>query len=155
MEAAIFDLIEDYHSEDIMSINHSKIIHRLSVELDKYDAEYEILPELELELSAGKCKPDICIYPNLNDDWENDIIFYDKPPLIAIEIQSPKQATTDLTDKMNKIYFPSGVKSVWIVVPSLQLINIRTSDGRKFTFFEGIVKDPTAPIEVNFSKIFR
>lgn len=155
MEAAIFDLIEDYQSEDIMSINHSKIIHRLSVELDRYDTDYDILPELELELSAGKCKPDVCVYPNLVDDWENDVIYYNKPPIIAIEIQSPKQATTELTDKMYKIYFPSGVKSVWIIVPSLQLVNIRTPDGKKFTFFEGIIKDPVTSIEIEFSKIFR
>ena len=133
-----FDLIEEYQSEDVMSVNHSKIIHRLSVAFDRYDAEFDILPELEL--STGKCKPDICIYPNLIDDWENDIIFYAKPPIVAIEIQSPKQATTDLTDKMNRIYFPAGVKSVWIIVPSLQLVTIRTSEGKKITYTDGIIK---------------
>jgi Uma2 family endonuclease len=155
MGTAPFDLIEEFQTEDIMSVNHSKIIHRLSVALDKYDGEYEILPELELELSAGKCKPDICVYQNFPDDWENDIIFYSKPPIIAIEIQSPKQATTELTDKMNMIYFPSGVKSVWIIVPVLQLVTIRTFDGKKLVFTEGVIKDPVTSIEILFSKIFK
>jgi Uma2 family endonuclease len=155
MEAPSFDLIEEFQTEDITSVNHSKIIHRLSVALDEYSDEYEILPELELDLSAGKCKPDICVYQNLPDDWENDIIFYSQPPIIVIEIQSPKQATTELTDKMNMIYFPSGVKSVWIIVPVLQLITIRTHDGQKLVFTDGIIKDPTTSIEILFSKIFK
>jgi Uma2 family endonuclease len=155
MKTPVLDFIEEYHSEDIMSINHSKIIHRLSVALSQFEGEYDILPELELELSSGKCKPDVCVFPKMQDDWENDIIFYNKPPLIAIEIQSPKQATTDLTDKMNYLYFPSGVKSVWIIVPSLQLITIRTSDGIKLTYTEGTIKDPVTGIEIAFSTIFR
>ncbi len=155
METASFDLIEEFQTEDIMSVNHSKIIHRLSVALDKYASEYEILPELELELSAGKCKPDICVYQNLPDDWENDIIFYSKPPIIAIEIQSPKQATTELTDKMNLIYFPSGVQSVWIIVPVLQLVTIRTNEGKKFVFTDGIIKDPVTGVEILFAQIFK
>lgn len=155
METLVFDEIEEFQSEDIMSVNHSKIIHRLSVALNNYDAKFDILPELELELSTGKCKPDICIYEKLKDDWENDIIFFTKPPITAIEIQSPKQATTDLTDKMNKVYFPAGVKSVWIIVPVLQLVIIRTIEGGNQTFTGGIIKDSVTDIEVSFSSIFR
>lgn len=155
MELTVFDTIETFQTEDIMSVNHSKIIHRLSVALDKYNDEYEILPELELELSTGKCKPDICIYQHFPDDWENDIVFYSNPPIVAIEIQSPKQATTELTNKMNMVYFPAGVKSVWLIVPVLQLVIIRTHDGKKYTFVDGIIKDPITSIEILFSKIFK
>jgi Uma2 family endonuclease len=147
--------IEEFETEDVMSVNHSKIIHRLSVALDKYNHEYEILPELELQLSMVKCKPDICIYEHFPDDWENDILFYSKPPITAIEIQSPKQATTDLIDKMNLIYFPAGVKSVWLIIPVLQIVIIRTHDDKKYTFTEGNIKDPITSIEVPFSKIFK
>ena len=155
MEALAVDLIEEFYSEDIMSVNHSKIIHRISVALDRYDAEYEVLPELELELSTGKCKPDVCVYPKLPEDWDNDIIFYTQPPLIAIEIQSPKQATTEITAKMNAIYFPAGVKSVWLIVPVLRLVQIRTPGGGIWTFTDGTIKDPVLPIEVPFRAIFR
>ncbi len=155
METPYNDLIEDYQSEDIMSLNHSRIIHRICVALDRYDEQYDILPELELELSTGKCKPDVCVYPNLPEDWENDIIYYTQPPIIAIEVQSPKQATTDITDKMNKLYFPAGVQSVWIVVPSLQFIMIRTANGQKVTFTDGIINDPVTAIEIPFKAIFR
>ena len=78
------DLIEEYQSEDVIgspprSINHSRLIHRISVALDRYDDRYDVLPELELELSTGKCKPDICVYANLSVDWLNDVIFYSHP----------------------------------------------------------------------------
>lgn len=155
MDKAALDSIEQFQSEDIMSINHSKIIYRLSVALYPYNTKYDILPELELELTTGKCKPDICIYPIFADDWENDIVFYSKPPIAAIEIQSPKQATTDLTDKMNQIYFPAGVQSVWIIVPSLQIVIIRTARGEKLTYSNGPIKDPVTQIEIAFDKIFR
>lgn len=75
------DVFEEYHSEDIMSLNHSKLIHRLSVALDRYEDAYDILPEMELELSTGKCKPDVAIYENLPVDWLNDIIYCNQPPL--------------------------------------------------------------------------
>lgn len=155
MEAPVFDLIEEFHSEDIMSYNHSKIIHRLSVALDRYDDQYDILPELELELSTGKCKPDVSVFPKLPEDWENDIIFYSQPPIVAIEIQSPKQATTDITSKMNTVYFPAGVQSVWIIVPPLQMVQVRTPNGQKTTYSNGIIRDPATGIEVSFNQIFR
>lgn len=47
MEAESIDFIEQYQTEDIMSLNHSRIINRLCVALDKYDDEYDTFPELE------------------------------------------------------------------------------------------------------------
>jgi hypothetical protein len=76
MEPLAVDLIEEFHSEDIMSVNHSKLIHRLSVALDRYTDRYDILPELELELPTGKCKPDVSVFEPLPVDWLNDVIFY-------------------------------------------------------------------------------
>ncbi len=155
METQSVDLIEEFHSEDIMSVNHSKLIHRLSVSLDRYADQYEILPELELELSTGKCKPDISVFPKLPEDWDNDIIFYNQPPIIAIEIQSPKQATTEITKKMNETYFPAGVQSVWIIIPPLRLVFIQTPDGQKITYTQGTVHDPGTGIAVPFDALFR
>lgn len=155
MEPPTVDLIEEFHSEDIMSYNHSKLIHRLSVALDRYEAEYDILPELELELSTGKCKPDVSVFPKLPEDWDNDIVFYTQPPIIAIEIQSPKQATTEITKKMNEIYFPANVQSVWIIIPPLRLVFIQTPTGQKITYTQGIIHDPATTITVSFDVLFR
>jgi Uma2 family endonuclease len=155
MEMTVFNEIEDYQTEDIMSLNHSRTIQRISVYLEKYDDEYDIFPELEMKLNGKPVKPDVCVFPNLPEDWYNDIIFITQPPIIAIEVVSPKQAVTEITEKMNMIYFPAGVQSVWIVVPSLQLITIRTPNGQKQTFDSGMVKDPIIGLEIPFSYIFR
>ncbi|WP_373516017.1 Uma2 family endonuclease [Persicitalea sp.] len=155
METAYHDLIEEYHSEDIMSVNHSKLIHRLSVALDRYDNQYDILPELELELSTGKCKPDVSIFNNLDVDWLNDVIFYSQPPIIAVEILSPRQALTELTDKAYKQYFPAGVQSVWLVIPVLQNVYILLPDGSKQIFADGVLEDPVTGFELDLNYVFK
>jgi Uma2 family endonuclease len=152
--------IEEFQTEDIMrqpllSVNHSRTIQRISTYLERYDDLYDILPELEMKLNGKPVKPDVSVYPNLPEDWDTDVIFITEPPIIAVEVLSPKQAMTDITDKINNIYFPAGVQSVWIVVPLLQTITIRTPDGKKSTFSEGIIKDPVTNIEMPFEQIFR
>lgn len=155
MELTVFDTIETFQTEDIMSVNHSRTIQRIGSYLERYDDIYDILPELEMKLNGKPVKPDVSVYPNLPEDWDTDIISITEPPIIAIEVLSPKQAMTDITDKINNIYFPAGVQSVWIVVPLLQTITIRTPDGKKLTFSEGTIKDPIIGVEIPFDQIFR
>ena len=155
MEAQSFDLIEEFQSEDIMSVNHSKLIHRVSVALDRYEPTYDILPELELELTTGKCKPDVAIYKNLSTNWFNDLIYYNQPPITAIEILSPKQGVTDLTDKAFKLYFPAGVQTVWLVVPMLHICQILLPDGTQLTWPNGTMKDPVTQMELNIDHLLR
>ena len=155
METAVFDAIEEYHSEDIMSINHSRLIQRISVALENYDDEFDTFPELEIELPTGKVKPDICVYPNLPVDWLNDIIYFTQAPLIAIEILSPRQAMSDLTDKAFKVYFPGGVKVVWLVIPMLRMMHILLPDGSTKTFSDNNMIDPITGINIPLSHIFR
>lgn len=155
MASTTFDLIEEFQSENIISVNHSRLIHRIGVALDKYDAEYDIFPELELELSTGKCKPDISVFNNLPVDWLNDIIFYNHPPILAIEILSPKQALTDLTQKAFGLYFPAGVKSVWLVLPSVRMIIVLTPDGQRKTYTDDVLHDPAVNFTLPLAAIFR
>ena len=55
MEAAVLE-IEDFQSEDIMSINHSQLSGNLIIALAKYRKQYSIMPELEFELDYGRVK---------------------------------------------------------------------------------------------------
>ncbi|GAB4037312.1 Uma2 family endonuclease [Spirosoma jeollabukense] len=155
METNQIEFLEEYHSEDIRSLNHSKIIHRLSVALDRYENTYDILPELELELSTGKCKPDVAVYQNLPIDWLNDIIYYNQPPIIAVEILSPKQALTDLTDKAYKQYFPAGVQSVWLIIPTLRIIQALFPNGSMYTWASGTMKDSVTGMEIDLGYLFK
>jgi Uma2 family endonuclease len=138
-----------------MSVNHSKLIHRISVALDRYESQYDILPELELDLATGKCKPDVSVFHNLSVDWLNDVTFYTKPPIIAVEILSPKQALTELTDKAYKQYFPAGVQAVWLIIPVLQIVHILLPDGSKRIHADGILRDPVTGFELDLAYLFK
>lgn len=155
MEINPVEFFEEYQSEDIMSLNHSKLIHRLSVALDRYEDAYDILPELELELSTGKCKPDVAIYQNLPIDWLNDVIYYNQPPIVAVEILSPKQALTELTDKAYKQYFPAGVQVVWLIIPTTRILQALLPDGSIQTWVTGVMTDPITEMEMDLGYLFK
>ncbi len=155
METNQVELFEEYQSEDIMSLNHSRIINRISVAMSRYDDTYDVFPELELELTTGKCKPDVSIYQNLPADWFNDIMFYNQAPIVAVEVLSPKQAVTDLTDKALKQYFPAGVQVVWIVVPTLRIVQTLLPDGSMQTWSSGIMRDPVTGMEMDLGYLFK
>ncbi|WP_020604252.1 Uma2 family endonuclease [Spirosoma spitsbergense] len=155
METNQFDFIEEYQSEDVMSLNHSRIINRVSVALSRYDDNYDVFPELELELSTGKCKPDVAVYKNLPVDWFNDIMYFNQPPIIAIEVLSPKQAVTDLTDKALNLYFPAGVQVVWIIIPTLRILQALLPDSSTQTWSSGLMTDPVTGMELDLGYLFK
>lgn len=93
-EVDIITREEDYEidrGKPTPSKNHSRLERRLGVVLTPYEDRFEIMPELSLELSAGKATPDICLYPKLTFDWLDDEIRVTTPPITAIEILSPTQ----------------------------------------------------------------
>ncbi len=160
MEANVLDFDEVYQSEDIIapanrSLNHSRIINRVCVATSRYDDEYDVFPELELDLTTGKCKPDVAIYKNLPADWFNDVLNYNQPPIVSVEVLSPKQAVTDLTDKAFKQYFPAGVQVVWLIIPTLRLVQTLLPNGTIQTWASGIMHDPITGMEMDLGYLFR
>ncbi len=145
--------IEEFQTEDIMSYNHSKITYRLAKTLSRYDEQYDILPELEFELQYGRVKPDIAICKHGKIDWLRDIIRPNYPPLLAIEILSPRQALSDLTDKALDIYFPSGTTVVWIIIPHFKQVTIMTPNHQN-TVISGTLLDENTGIELALDHIF-
>ncbi|MDZ7898765.1 MAG: Uma2 family endonuclease [Arcicella sp.] len=152
METAVLEL-EEFQTEDIMSYNHAKITYRLAKTLSRFDEKYDILPELEFELTHGRVKPDIAICKIGKADWLRDIIRPTYPPLLAIEILSPRQALSDLTDKTLDIYFPSGTSVVWIIIPHFKQINVMTPDGQR-TITSGRLLDESTGVELDLESIF-
>ena len=143
-----------FHS--MLSKYHSFLQNRIGGLIDaKYRKEYTVFTAIDLELSTGKSIPDVALYPKMHIDWnEEDEIRMTIPPLLAIEILSPKQALSDLTNKNHLIYFPAGVNSAWIVMPSLRAIVVCLPNGKRRTFEEDIVKDVTLGIELSLDDIF-
>ena len=62
MNTKDFEVIEiEVSQEEAMSYNHSRLTYRLSVLLSVYEEKYDILPELEFELSTGRLKPGVAL----------------------------------------------------------------------------------------------
>ena len=157
METQAIEVIEtEIILEEAMSLNHSRLIGRLTVLLSAYEEQYDILPELEFELSAGRLKPDVAILPRLAYDWEADVICYPKPPITAIEIISPTQAFDAVVTKIRQYYFVSGVQSAWLVVPSVRSIFLFLPNQPAVTVTAGgVLRDPATGIELAMDTIFR
>ena len=145
--------IEEFQTEDVMSYNHAKITYRLTKMLSRYDEQYDILPELEFELSHGRAKPDVSICKISKANWLRDIIRPTYPPLLAIEILSPRQALSDLTDKVLDIYFPSGTPVVWIIIPHFKQVTVMIPNEQK-TVISGKLIDENTGIELFIDDIF-
>ena len=150
--------VPDYESEiqkPMAGKNHSIIQRRLIVALDKYDDQYDVMPELDLELPA-RARPDICIYPNLSYDWWDEVHKVKEPPITTIEILSYAQGVEDLLKKARDIYFSSGVKSSWFVEPAFGIVHVAVPGQETLTFTKkDRLKDPATGIEVELSEIFR
>lgn len=153
MEIASTDVFEEFQTEDIMSYNHAKLTYRLTKTLGQYDEQYDILPELEFELSHGRAKPDVAICLPGKINWLRDVIRPTIPPLLAIEILSPRQALSDLTDKALDVYFPSGVPVVWVIIPHFKQVNVLTPT-RQETITGGPLHDSSTGIDLDLSYLF-
>jgi Uma2 family endonuclease len=111
------------------------------------------LPELVFDLSNGRAKPDTSIC-NINKiNWLRDVIGPTQPPLIAIEILSPRQALSDLTDIWLDVYFPSGVATVWVIIPQFKQITVFTALGQR-NIYTGILKDDPTGISLDLAELF-
>ena len=86
-------------------------------------------------------------------DLLRDVIRPTKAPLLAIEILSPRQALSDLTDKALAIYFPSGTSVVWVVIPHFRQVTVMTPMGIT-TSTAGVVRDESTGIELELASIF-
>lgn len=157
MESQAVEIIQtEVVLEEAMSLNHSRLIGRITSLLSaSYGEQYDILPELEFELSAGRLKPDVAILPRLNYDWEADIIRYPNPPITAIEIISPTQSIDGLIAKIRQFYFPSGVQSAWLVVAAARSIFLYLPGQPAVVISAGTLHDPASQVELEIDSIFR
>lgn len=153
METPIVEL-EEFQSEDIMSVNHARLAYNLVKVLIPYEQQYDIMPELEFELSVDRAKPDISVCHKIPVDWIRDTVRWKEPPVTAIEILSPRQAYNDLTDKVYDNYFPSGVQSAWIILPSVKTVQLFLPGESVKHFTEGTFQDPATGIELSLAAIF-
>jgi Uma2 family endonuclease len=72
---------------------------------------------------------------------------------LAIEILSPKQGSYDILEKF-KIYFASGIKSCWLVEPSIETIAVYSALEQRINFVSDQVIDETLGIQLPMTAIF-
>lgn len=147
--------IDEFDDEKLSSFNHAELQTRLGFLLMiAYRTEYSILTELDFSFASGKTRPDLCIMHKRKADWLADEIVVQDVPITTIEILSPEQSLNSLTDRIYKKHFPAGVKTVWLVVPTVQTVSILLPDRRQVNFASGTIIDPVTGIQLELSAVF-
>lgn len=152
-----YDEVNNYEQErgkPMPSRNHGRIQAALSALFYiRYRMSFTVYSELSLELLGDKLTPDICLYPYTPSNWLHDQNPVTEPPLLAIEIVSPSQSTTEMLLKARR-YFAGGVQSFWLVEPALQTISVLSPNDTLQTFASGIVLDAIVGIELPIADVF-
>jgi Uma2 family endonuclease len=147
---------EEERGKPMPSYNHGKLQTKIASFLDvNYGEKFDILSEISIKIDDWGATPDVAIFPIQKVDFQHDIIKMDVVPLCAIEILSPTQSLSDLTDKA-EIFFLKGAKSYWLVIPQFQ--NIYVFDSLfSYKIFQknDILKDENLGIEIDLKKIFK
>lgn len=104
------------------AVFHQRISFKLAKAMDGFLAasSCEVLPEIQIKIDQAHFIPDLSI---ICDDNIPDKAFYDKAPLIVLEILSPFNARWDLIYKLN-LYESLGISEYWIIDPKTKTITI-------------------------------
>ncbi|MBC8151994.1 MAG: Uma2 family endonuclease [Bacteroidetes bacterium] len=145
----------EFEDEKMSSLNHSDLQTRLGFLLMlAYRQEYSIYTELDFAFASGKTRPDLCIMPKRRANWMEDEIIVSDVPLTTIEILSPEQSLNSLLGRIYKKHFPAGVKTVWLVIPAIQIITILLPDRTRINVTEGTLTDPVTGLQLTLSELF-
>ena len=146
---------DESQDEKKSSCNHSYLQTRLGFLLMlAYRQQYSIYTELDFAFASGKTRPDLCIMPKRKVDWMTDEIIVSDVPLTTIEILSPEQSMNTLLDRIYKKHFPAGVKTVWLVIPAIQIITILLPDRTRINVTEGVLTDPVTGLKLTLNDVF-
>ncbi|MCB1193127.1 MAG: Uma2 family endonuclease [Leptospiraceae bacterium] len=163
----LLELEVDYSEEvqEMGSYNHSLVQARtagLLLQIEKFSVFIELSLDTEqVDLSQfglkakDELKPDVCVYSEPKGLKERDMLKMKEMPLLVIEIVSPKQGIDEILGKF-EAYFTLGVKSCWLVVPSLRIINVysRLNQYKTFDMNDSKVADETMGISLPIQTIF-
>ena len=134
---------------------HAAIQMNLGFEIKtRYRDQFRVLSEVALATLPDGTTPDVVVYPNFKLDYVHRSSKRTDAPLVSIEIQSPSQSLEFMVDK-TAVYFDFGVKSCWVVLPSIKAIMVYTEPGRYLFFHdEDTLTDPNVGIELPLISVF-
>jgi Uma2 family endonuclease len=158
-ELALAEIAQsDYERErgkPMPSLNHAVIQARISQQLlNGYEDVFTIGSELSLIATSPPTVPDLCIYPEIKLNWLTDEVKVSRVPLTVVEILSPSQTITELTEK-SQAFFAIGVQSYWLVQPAFRSVIILQPNADELVFHNERLTDPTNGISIDLKKIFR
>jgi Uma2 family endonuclease len=161
-------------NRDMPSKKHSRAQTNLTV-LFGNDNRFSTFVELSLDATSidlsqfglkakDELIPDVCVYiesfdEEYDDELDDDEVRVKKMPDLAIEVLSPRQAISDLLCKI-KAYFSLGVKSCWLVMPSIRVIKLYSQTGAEIVtktvgMENGEICDDIMDIRFPIEKVFR
>ena len=143
---------EEERGKPMPSRNHSAVQTNLIGEFLRHK-EFRTHSELTLEINGQPLTPDLSVYPRTPLDLRHDIPRAHNPPLLVVEILSPQQPTQMVMDKVD-IYFAFGVKSCWVVSPTMHSIQILTADGGETVLNSGTATDPVTGLTADLAAVF-
>ncbi|GAB3510349.1 hypothetical protein GCM10027341_48670 [Spirosoma knui] len=157
MDAAV-EQLSDYERErgkPRPTLTHGAIQANLITELSAHlNPKYRVVSEVTLDTQPQGSTPDVLAYPRVPLELIHEPAKRSDAPLFTVEIQSPSQSMDEMVEKTER-YFAFGVKSCWIVVPSIQAIMVYDQPGH-YTFFhnDDMLADPNVGIELPVSSLF-
>ena len=159
----------DDDESDVRSINHSMAQTKLTSLLD-HDERFVTFVELSLDASAidlskfnlkakDELVPDVCVYaspPPQPKEIEDDLLKVSQMPDLAIEVLSPSQSVNFLVRKI-KAYFALGVKSCWLVEPTVDVIHVYLKPNQHKTYDMSDIEviDEVMDIHLPIQKVFQ
>ncbi|KHD04594.2 hypothetical protein PN36_07620 [Candidatus Thiomargarita nelsonii] len=116
------------------SLNHSLTAGRIAGLLFN-DERFEVMPELSLDGSQIELIPNLAVYtdPPPQASPMDDVLMVSQMPDLIIEVLSPKQRISDIFVKF-KAYFALGVKSCWLALPLIEVIDVYSQPDQHRTF---------------------
>jgi Uma2 family endonuclease len=150
------DTLTDYElsrDKPLPSRNHGYIQALITGAILRFRDKYTPFGELTLQLGDLKVTPDVCVYPKMSVNFQEDVVQMTEPPLLAVEIVSPSQSTQDVVDKITDM-LEAGVESCWLVQPAMETVTIFTPGAKPNTVTSGTLTDPATEIEVEIDEIF-
>ncbi len=137
------------------SRNHSIVCQNLGGVLHRFRESISAHQQLSLNLEGWQVIPDVCVYPReaMPRDWMIDEDECTVPPVLVIEVLSPKQNLQPLLEKVRE-YLRRGVQSCWVVIPGTETISVFPQNGTSSSYSEGMVREDVLGIEVPVAEVF-
>jgi Uma2 family endonuclease len=115
------------------AVRHNLVRQRIAMQLIRFVESNHlgiVLEEMDFRLSANTVRnPDVAFVTAEHlKKIDLDCSPVDGAPALAVEVISPSNTAQDMAKKTHQ-YLRAGSQSVWLVYPSLRLVEIHSSSG--------------------------